>query len=188
VKEIQPRDTTRSLLLWLGFVVSIVALGLSIFAVIMAWRLESRIDNIAVEQRIDAFVNGADILTPDVGVIQFMKRGYTVRFDTLNYGPSGLDVTGTVGNPTWLYLSSINLKLVAMALPNERNEVRSLMRKDPALLKSNRLDVGSAETTVPSLNPGQTESFKMTIPNVKQTKDKLFIVISFSGERYSYVP
>jgi hypothetical protein len=182
--ENRPRKTRRPALLWICFGVAIVSLGLSGFAGIMLWRLSIKVGDLNFGQQVTDYDNANDLLTPDVGVIQFMKRGYSVTFDSLSYTANGLEVRGTVGNPTQLNLSSINLKLEARPFPYQ---VKDKLKKDPYFFYiSDGFDIGSAQTTIFYLGAGKTESFAMTIPNVKQTKDGFQIAVSFSGERYSY--
>lgn len=183
--EVQSRKVGRSALVWLSLVVAMVSLGLSTLTVVLVWRLSSKVDGIDFQQTVDEYQNNNNLLSPDVGVIQFLKRGYTVTFDSLNYGPNGLAVTGTLGNPTQLTVSSINLKLEARPYPYD---VRNKVKTDPYFFWSNEIDIGSAETTVYFLGAGKTEPFAVAIPNVKQTKDGIQIAVSFSGERYSYMP
>jgi hypothetical protein len=72
-----------------------------------------------------------NVITPDVGTIQFLKRGgYSIQLDTAKYT-----------NP------------------------------------------------ITSLSPGGRQPFNITIPNVKQTKEGIRLVVVFTGgERYSYGP
>jgi hypothetical protein len=179
------RKTRHPILLWFCFGIAIVSVGLSIFAVVMLWRLSAKVADLNFGQEVSDYDNATDLLTPDVGVIQFMRRGYTVTFDSLRYTANGLDVSGTIGNPTQLSLSSINLKLEARPF---LYQVKDKVEKDPFFYYSDGFDIGSAETTIFYLGAGKTESFTMTIPNVKQTKDGFQIAVSFSGERYSYLP
>ncbi|MDR5729809.1 MAG: hypothetical protein RB191_20540 [Terriglobia bacterium] len=184
--ENRPRKTRRPVLLWICFGVALVSIGLSAFAGIMLWRLSTKVDDLSFGQEVTDYNAANDLLTPDVGVIQFMKRGYTVTFDSLSYTANGLEVRGTIGNPTQLNLSSINLKLDARPFPYQ---VKDKLKKDPFFFYvTDGFDIGSAQTTIFFLGAGKTESFTMTIPNVKQTKDGFQIAVSFSGERYSYLP
>ena len=41
-----------------------------------------------------------DELTPDVGTIQFLKKGYSIQLEGVNYTGDGLSLKGYVGNPT----------------------------------------------------------------------------------------
>ena len=180
----QPQKTRRPILLRLCLSVALISMGLSATEGVLLWRLFTKVDDLNFGQEVTDYNSVNDLLTPDVGVIQFMKRGYTVTFDKLNYTANGLEVSGTVGNPTQLNLSSINLKLSARPFPYQ---VKDKLKKDPFFFYiSDGFDIGSAQATVFFLGAGRTESFSMTIPNVKQTKDGFQIAVQFSGERYSY--
>jgi hypothetical protein len=151
-----------------------------------AWKLRdlsAKFDDLSFEHVASDYGYDNDLLTPNVGTIQFMHKGYTVTFDTVSYTPGGLDVTGTLGNPTQLTLSSINLKLSARQYLFKNREK---ILKDPFFLYGDTGDIGSGQTAITYLGPGKTATFAMTIPNVKQTSEGIQIVASFSGERYSY--
>jgi hypothetical protein len=75
-------------------------LGLSTYTVITERKLKSKVDDASFSQTVSDYENSIDLLSPDVGVIQFMKHGYSVRFDSVNYNANGLELTGTIGNPT----------------------------------------------------------------------------------------
>lgn len=182
--ENRPSETRRPILYWISFGIALISMGLSVFAGVMLSRLSKKVDDLNFGQEVTDYNSANDLLTPDVGVIQFMKRGYTVTFDRLSYTANGLEVSGTIGNPTQLNLSSINLKLEARPFPYQ---VKDKLKKDPFFFYvTDGFDIGSAQTTIFYLGAGKTESFAMTIPNVKQTKDGFQIAVSFSGERYSY--
>jgi hypothetical protein len=184
--ENRPQKKRRPVLLWICFGISLSSLALVALAGVMLWRLTAKVDDLNFGQEVTDYNNSTDLLTPDVGVIQFMKRGYSVTFDSLSYTANGLEVSGTVGNPTQLNLSSINLKLEARPFPYQ---VKDKLKKEPFFFYiTDGFDIGSAQTTIFFLGAGKTESFRMTIPNVKQTKDGFQIAVSFSGERYSYLP
>jgi hypothetical protein len=128
-----------------------------------------------------------DLVSPQVNIIQFLHRGYSVNFDSVNYTQEGLVLSGTIGNPTQLWISSLALKFTA------RPHLHTLRDKWKALTWGRWLrfwaddwNIGSGQTTVGFLNPGGTAPFSVTIPNVKQTSDGVQIAVQFSGERYSY--
>jgi hypothetical protein len=173
----------RRFVLWGALLLAVASLSVSGYS---AWKLREltgKLDDLSFQQTASDYNYDNDLLTPDVGTIQFMHKGYSIRFDSVSYTPSGLEVTGTLGNPTQLTLSSLNLKLSARQFIYKN---RGKILKDPFFLYGDSADVGSGQTTVGYLGPGKTASFSMTIPNVKQTSDGIQIVVSFSGERYSY--
>lgn len=179
----RPGKWGRRLIVYGTVAAILTSLGLSIFNVIMIHKLNSKIDGLFFNQTSSDYTHDHDLLTPDIGVIQFMRRGYSITFDSLVYTANGLEVKGTVGNPTQLNLSSINLKLSARPF---LYLVKDKLDKDPFLIYSNDFEIGSGQATIYYLGSGKTALFSMTIPNVKQTKDGFQIDAMFSGERYSY--
>ncbi len=125
-----------------------------------------------------------DFVQPTVNVIQFLHHGYSILFDKVEYTQNGLALSGQIGNPTHLWISSLALTLSARPL---RYKLREKWDKDPYGLWSGDWNIGTAQTTVGALNPGSTTFFEVTIPNVKQTSDNMEIAVSFSGERYQYL-
>jgi hypothetical protein len=160
----------------------ILSLGSSILSLILLRKVNSRVDDISFNQTVSDYNHDNNLLTPEVGTIQFLKRGYSVVFDSVTYTQNGLQIGGTIGNPTQLALSSLTLKLAAIPF---LYDVREKIEKDGFFLYSG-LEIGSGEASIGSLGPGQTQTFPLTIPNVRQTADGIQIVASFSGERYSY--
>jgi hypothetical protein len=135
---------------------------------------------------VSTFQTRTDFVTPSVGVIQFLRRGYSIEFETVNYTQDGLYLSGHFGNPTNLTLS--NLTLVFSACPYFTDEIRKKWekaQKPPFWLDVS--DIGSGQTSVISaVMPKTSFPFYVTIPNVKQTKENFQIAVDFSGERYSY--
>jgi len=173
----------RRFLFWGAFLLALVSLSVSGYCAWKLHELTGKLDDLSFQQTASDYGYDNDLLTPDVGTIQFMRKGYSITFDSVSYTPSGLEVTGTVGNPTQLTLSSLNLKLSARPFLYKN---RDKVLEDPFFLWSEAGEIGSGQTTVGYLGSGKTALFKMTIPNVKQTSDGIQIVASFSGERYSY--
>jgi hypothetical protein len=129
-----------------------------------------------------------DFVTPNVGVIQFLRHGYSIEFETVNYTQDGLYLSGHFGNPTNLTLS--NLTLVLSARPYFTDELRKKWEKaqTPYFWPwPGDWDIGSGQTSViPTIMPKTSFPFYVTIPNVKQTKESFHIAVTFSGERYNY--
>ncbi|MGB6875931.1 MAG: hypothetical protein WBD87_07830 [Candidatus Acidiferrales bacterium] len=127
----------------------------------------------------------ADFVTINIGVIQFLRRGFSITFDSANYSQDGLTLTGTIGNPMQLWISSLTLNMSVRPYPYQ---VRAKWDKDKFVFwNTSDFEVGNGQVNVGLLNPGSTASFTITIPNVKQTKDEPEIAVWFSGERYSYL-
>ena len=160
-----------------------ITLGLSIYSSVVTHKTQKRLDDLNFSQVVSDYNNSNDLVTPDLGVIQFMHKGFTISFTKVSYGSDGLNVSGTLGNPTRLTVSSLTLKLSARPY---LYKVKDKLQKDPFFIYSDDLDIGSGQADVGTLFPGMTQEFSMTIPNVKQTPDGFQIAASFTGERYSY--
>lgn len=146
--------------------------------------------DIAFNQFTNEWSNAQDFVQPTVNTIQFMRHGYSILFDKVEYNQNGLLLSGQVGNATNLWISSLALDFTARPYPYR---MRDKWEKDnasglgPWLWWSDSWDIGKAQTTVGSLNPGSIAFFEVTIPNVKQTSDSIQIAVAFSGERYQYL-
>jgi hypothetical protein len=125
-----------------------------------------------------------DAITTDVGTIQFMKRGYSIQLENVKYTVDGLALKGFVGNPLNLSLTNLTLKFTATKpLYAYRDDYRS----DEFGFLFGPQSIGEAQTApIVSLAPRSREAFEVTIPNVKQIKEGVRIVVRFTGERYSY--
>jgi len=144
--------------------------------------------DIAFSQFTDEWSNGQDFVQPTVNTIQFMRHGYSISFDKVEYNQNGLHLSGQVGNPTHLWISSLALNFTARPYPYKIRDKWEKEQSGPwQMWWSDDWDIGKAETTVGALNPGSTSFFEVTIPNVKQTSDNIQIAVSFSGERYQYL-
>jgi hypothetical protein len=154
--------------LWGGLALIVVSLGISGYALWTVHKANERMDGLFYSQTASDYTHDNDLLSPDIGTMQFMRRGYSIRFDSLTYGQNGLLVTGTVGNATQLTLSSLTLKLSARPF---LYKMMDRIEKDPFLLFGTDYEIGSGQTSIGYLPPGKTESFSMTIPNVKQISD-----------------
>jgi hypothetical protein len=174
---------SKRLLLTIGLSVAGISLVLS---GVCAWglhRINGKLDDLSFQQTASDYSHDNDLLSPDIGVIQFMHKGYSITFNTLTYTASGLEIAGTIGNPNQITVSSLNLKLSARPFLYKN---RDKIVKDPFFMFTGGSEIGSGQATISYLMPGRTDTFTMTIPNVKQTPDGFQILVSFSGERYSY--
>ena len=156
------------------------------------WRqtksLRTSILDVEFSQAASQYAKSEGLASPDVGVIQFLNNGYSIHFDTVRYTQEGLFLSGRIGNPKELNVSTITINFSVRPYPYF---VRSKWEKD----KSGSFypyfggyEIGSAQTSVSgNLMGGFTLPFSVTIPNVKQTKDPIQIAVAFSGERYNYI-
>jgi len=168
---------------WIVLAVAFIGLGLLAYTLIAIQKMNKTLDAQSFSQMASQYANSTDLLSPDVGVIQFMKRGYTVQFYSVSYTSNGMEISGLLGNPTQLTLSDINLTISARPY---LYQVKDKLEKNPTLAYTNDFEIGSAQTSINSLAPGKTVSFSMTIPNVKQAKDGLQLAVSFANSDYSY--
>jgi hypothetical protein len=182
------KKRVRSLALLL-IVVSAVLATLATTLGILGWRKLEAIakteDDIQFTHFVTELNADTDSVQPTVNTIQFLHRGYSIEFDSVQYTQDGLALSGKVGNPTNLWVSSLALDMTARPYPYRMKE---------KWLKSGRTfwwmpdwDIGHAQTTVGLLAPGSAADFHITIPNVKQTPEGFLITVSFSGERYQYL-
>ena len=103
------------LTLTLLFVVSVIS-GLLLFR----WKLmaiEKAQRDLEFGQFVSDYNNGQDFVQPDVNIIQFLRHGYSITFDKVEYTQNGLALSGQVGNPTHLWISSLALNFSARPYP-----------------------------------------------------------------------
>jgi hypothetical protein len=181
--KILPTQIPPAIFRWIVLAVALISLGLLTYTLITIRKMNKTLNDQSFSQMASQYANSTDLLSPDVGVIQFMKRGYTVQFDSVSYTPNGMEISGLLGNPTQLTLSGINLTISARPY---LYQVKDKVEKNPMVAYTNDFEIGSAQTSIHYLAPGKTVSFSMTIPNVKQTKDGLQLAVSFANSDYSY--
>jgi hypothetical protein len=166
-------------------IVAVAVLFVSI-QVVEIWQIISLRNRMANEEWSSAFMSKAqdNEITPDVGTIQFLKSGYSIELVNVNYTNEGLKLKGFVGNPLNLSLSNLTLKFrVTKPLYKYRDE----FQKNEFTFLFGPEPIGEAQTSpIAYLLPKSKEPFEVTIPNVKQMKDGLRLVVNFTGERYSY--
>jgi len=185
------RRTKRIFALLLAFAVLLVA-STSCLAFLF-WKKNKAIDAALEDQAFSDFVtdydNSSDFVSPQVNTIQFLRRGYSITFDSVQYTQEGLSLGGTIGNPTELWISSLALNFTARPYPYKIRDKWAANWGDKEFIPwwNSDWDIGSGQTTVGLLNPGASVPFLVTIPNVKQTSDSIQIAVSFSGERYQYL-
>jgi len=145
---------------------------------------EGSIDNLKFAMFIATYDANGDFVEPKVNMIQFLRHGYSISFNRVDYTQNGLELSGEIGNATQLWISSLALNFIARPYPYK---IEDKWRNQKYPWWSPEWDIGTAQTTVGLLNPGSTTPFSVTIPNVKQTSDNIQIAVLFSGERYLYL-
>jgi hypothetical protein len=164
-------------------IVVVVLLGVDGFQLWRMHALTQRLEDaewkLAIESK-----SHEDTLRPDVGRIQFLRRGYSITLKAVRYTSEGLYMEGEVGNPMNLVIHNLTLRFSAT---KSLDQYREEFRGNRELLSSGPPTVGQGETSpIASLGPGSLEHFEVTIPNVKQTQDGVRIAVQFSGARYGY--
>lgn len=183
--RLEKRTRWLSIFLIVVVVVFAVSAGTGFFLLHRSLKtIENAQRDLAFTQFSDEITNGQDFVQPTVNTIQFMRHGYSITFDKVEYTQNGLVLSGQVGNPTHLWISSLALTFTARPYPYK---IRDKWDKEPFSWWSDDWNIGTAQTTVGVLNAGSTTPFEVTIPNVKQTSDNIEIAVSFSGERYQYL-
>ena len=180
------------------FAFILVAILFLILAAILAvgfifWKqraLEKQQSDLSFRLAASDYSRYTDIVTPQVNTIQFLRRGYSIDFGSVKYTQDGLVLTGTIGNPTQLNLTSLAVTFTAQPSfykIRDKWEKVGIGSGGFYWLWESDWDIGSGQTTIGMLGPGSAVPFTVTIPNVKQTSDVLNIAVSFSGERYAYL-
>jgi hypothetical protein len=168
--------------------IALVSLAIAFVAVesFHSWQLYKLKKDISGLQWSNALTLRDDdsVITTDVGSIQFMKRGgYSIELSTAKYTADGLYLQGVIGNPTHLTISSLSLKFTAT---KQLYQFQDEYDKDPYLMFG-LPSIGEAQCSpIAYLGSGMTAPFEVTIPNVKQTKEGIRLMVAFTGERYSY--
>jgi len=178
---------TKRLVRWLVALTVLFVVAVSLGGVLFWWKaraIEESRKELAFSQFVTDLSEGTDFVTPQVNTIQFLRHGYSITFDSVKYTQDGLVLTGTLGNPTELWISSLALNLSARPYPYN---IKEKWLKASYPWWDTNWDIGSGQTTVGLLNAGSSVLFAVTIPNVKQTRDPIEIAVWFSGERYSYM-
>jgi hypothetical protein len=190
----QLRRRTKRMLAMFTLVSVVLTAAIVCFA-FLGWRkskaIDKAVENVAFSQFSEGYAENISLVTPEVNTIQFLRRGYSIIFDSVQYKQEGLTLSGTVGNPTHLWISSLALKFTARPYPYTfRDKWLQSYRSDDSsgfILWYPNWDIGTGQTTVGYLSPGTSAPFSVTIPNVKQTSEQIQIEVEFTGERYSYL-
>ena len=183
---------TKRLSVWsrVLMVLFVLLLGAVSSVAFFFWRKAKAIEqaqkDLSFSQLVTDYNDRTDFVTPAVNTTQFLRRGFSIEFETVRYTQDGLLLIGTIGNATELSVSSLAVNFAARPYPYKFREKWENAKNGPWLLYSDELNIGSGQRTVGVLNPGSSAPFSVTIPDVKQTSDSIEIAVSFTGERYSY--
>ena len=92
-----------------------------------------------------------------------------------------------LANPTHLTISNLSLKFTATKQLYQYREDFD-KDKDGMMMFFGPPEIGDAPSVLRSLFscPVLTQTFDVTVPNVKQTTEGVRLVVAFSGERYNY--
>lgn len=138
------------------------------------------------ERLVSEYYLTADSISPQVGIIQFLKNGLSVTINSANYTTNGLELTGELGNARNVTISSITLHMTALH-PIYSLRDKYLAGEDLSYtiqgqnLVLSGAEVGNGQTSTGDLLPGRKQFFSLTIPNVKQTERRLICRCSCLG-------
>jgi hypothetical protein len=110
------RKRTRRMLIVFTSIFALLAAALACFG-FLVWKKSKSIDkgveDVAFDQFANGYTEGGNLVTPEVNTIQFLRRGYSISFDSVQYTQEGLALSGTIGNPNQLWIGSLALKFAA---------------------------------------------------------------------------
>jgi len=171
-------------------VVSVVLIGLIAlegFEFREIRRLRSEVDDLKWDLSVERLVGINDTIDLNVGVIQFLRRGYSIELESVKFNADGVSIAGYIGNPLNLAVSGLTIKFTATKQLYQAKEDFLKQSANDNIFFFGPPSIGDAQTTtISQLLPGTKRPFEVTIPNVKQTPEGVRIVVTFSGERYSY--
>jgi hypothetical protein len=154
--ELCRRPTLRRLVIAFAITTAIL-LAAVVFLYAKVRELQNFRKNFAFTMFSLGYERDEDLVTPQVGTIQFLKRGYSVEFDTVEYTSNGLVLKGRIGNPLNIWVSSLTLRFDA------RPPISSLADKWYQAHKwgwNDAWNIGSAQTSVGILAPKMTAPFQ----------------------------
>lgn len=169
------------------------AISILCFVLLAGWSwqqsrtLNREMDDLMFGRFVHYEAENDDYVKPTANAIQFFHDGYSLQFETVEYTPKGLVLSGEIGNPNQYRVAHLNLNFVAR--PNSYAIRDKWNKSDKNSVEwPKEWDIGSAQTIIGDLAPGHTAKFSVTIPNVKQTPDSIRIAVLFFGEQYIYSP
>jgi len=157
-----------------------------------------RLDDIDWAQQFFQHQQALDLVTIEVGTIQFLKRGFSLEIDSSSVSQNGLAIEGSIGNPFALELTNLTVTFIAGRSYTDARDSYLKIRRQPdktyfspgqsfVFFPSEMWhELGRAQSLIRDIAPGQRGAFKLTIPGVRQASENLEVAVSFSGERYSY--
>ena len=172
------RKRTKRMLIGFTSIFVLLAAALACFA-FLVWKksksIDKAVEDVAFEQFSNGYTEGADLVIPEVNTIQFLRRGYSMSFDSVQYTQEGLALTGKIGNPTQLWISTLALKFAARPYPYMFRDKWRESYNSGFFWSDSTWDIRTGQTTVGLLSPGTSAPFSVTIPNVKQTSNQIQI-------------
>lgn len=138
--------------------ISLLSIAAIVTFTFVGWRklkaIERTQDDVQFSQFVSFFNANTDYVQPNVNTIQFLRRGYSIDFDSVTYTQDGLVLNGVVGNATNLWISGLALDMTAQPYPYK---IRDKWLQGPKLIWwSDDWNIGHAQTTVGYLSPGST--------------------------------
>lgn len=107
----------------LGLVIAFLLLVTIGATLSVGWRRLAAVEKAQEDIRFIEFVaitrTFTDFVEPKVNMIQFTHKGYSVYFESVEYTQDGLVLSGQVGNPTELWISSLALNMTARPNPGK---------------------------------------------------------------------
>ena len=120
-----------------------------------------------------------------VGVIQFLRNGFSVTLDSVRATGSGVELVGYFGNPKAINLSSLT---VEFQVEQPMWKFRDVWNRNKIFfILSDTLLIGKAQTLVGDVGAGGRAPFRVVIPDVKGDFGQFVVAVKLSGERYQYM-
>ena len=193
--EVQPsRLLSSRLLLYLCLASTALSIGAVVRTFTQERATQRALRELQWQTALASVSTSAASVEPAVATIQFIKRGFSVEFDSVQYTAEGLRLSGFIGNPTHLTVSQVAIRFAASQRPLSpsyedymKGQVSLEATKGWVILPGH-IEMGHGESApIAALYPGTRAAFQVTVPNVKQSSDGFLLEASFTGtERYSY--
>lgn len=169
---------------WLSSIAIVVAVLGFASTLYLQRALAKRVGAIEWSSDLESHRQFADVITPDVDVIQFLKEGYSITLDAVEPEGSDLVFSGRIGNPRFVRVTELTLQLNAfrpMYQMHEdwgKNRFRFLLR-DP---------IASGESSIGAISAGGAAQFRLVVPRIAGTnRDSLEFQVEFRNARYQYL-